>query len=336
MRFPPDPAELPLRSSRVVDLAVTRVRISSNLETFDAHAYFTRTAPDDTVADHEIHCLDLDRDEFDTAEIARHVDRTLRAKRFRTGYYLNHVFGDPAYLITDGNRSFVFGRRLERTVWPYFVKRLLTDFAVDNGWLHLKAGGFTLPDAGAVLLIGANGGGKTVFLTQACLAGASFLTNTHLLVHDGVAHGVPSAIRVRRDALFGGLIDDNRLTPHIESGDYLAPPELLFPGPRVDRAPVSAVVITDFRPDRPAEFGEFDPAEAEMFLEQFALSVTTYGLKDDLMTHLGGDVRRFAATMSTMRAMLGGLVRGARCYRANVDMLDPAVCETVLKELGRP
>ncbi|MFJ6213754.1 FomB family phosphonate monophosphate kinase [Streptomyces sp. NPDC092296] len=332
--MPLDLRSLPVRSSRTVDLNLVKVLITSNREEFDAYAYFSREAPDRAAVDHEIHCVDLDRDSFDTAELRERSDRTLRAKRFRSGYYLNHIFGDPAYLITEGNRSYVFGRRLERTVWPYFVKRILTDFAVDCGYLHLKAGGFTSADGSATLLVGPNGGGKTVFLTQACAHGARFLSNTHLLVRDGVAHGVPSAVRVRRDPLFDGLIERNHLVAHLEGGDFLAGPELVFPGAPVDSGPVRNIVITDYRAGGRHGFEEIPADRAELFLEQFAFAVTTYGLKDDLMAHVGGDVEKFTGGLRAMKEQLSALVSGARCLRANVDMLDPAEREPVLAELG--
>ncbi|MFD3515418.1 FomB family phosphonate monophosphate kinase [Streptomyces sp. NPDC058657] len=332
-----DLRNLPVRSSKVVDLNLLRVRISSNLEEFGAYAYFSREAPGSPSAepaDHEIHCVDLDRDAFDVEELRRRADRSLRAKRFLAGYYLNHIFGDPAHLITEGNRSYVFGRRLERTVWPYFVKRILTDFAVDHGYLHLKAGAFTLDDGGATLLVGPNGGGKTVFLTQACLAGARFLTNTHVLVRDGEAFGVPSAVRVRRAPHLEELIDRHRLTPHIESGDYVAAPELLFPGTPVDSGRVRNIVITDHDPAGHRGFERITPEQAGLFLEQFASAVTNYGLKDDLLAHFGGDFEKFTDALRTMKDRLSRLVTDARCFRANVDMLDPARRAAVLEELA--
>lgn len=325
---------LPVRSSRLVDLNLLTVRISSNLEAFDAYAYFSRDAPEGTAPDHEIVCVDLDRDPYDPRVLGELGDRTLRAKRFRSGYYLNHIFGDPAYLVTEPGRSFVFGRRLERTVWPYFVKRILTDFAVDHGYLHLKAGGFTFDDGGATLLVGPNGGGKTVFLTQACLDGARFLTNTHVLVRDGEAHAVPSAVRVRRAPQFEALIDGHGLIPHLESGDFVAAPELLFPGEPRDRGRVRNIVITDFAPDRPQGFERISAEQAGLFLGLFADAVVNYGLKDDLLAHHGGDLDAFTATLATLRRQLTDLAEGARCYRANVDMLDPSVRTAVLAELA--
>ncbi|MBG7702821.1 FomB family phosphonate monophosphate kinase [Streptomyces sp. MC1] len=329
--------ELPRRSSKLVDLNLLKVRISSNLPEFDAYAYFSREVPPaeaDEPADYEIHCVDLDRDPFDPEELRVRADRTLRAKRFRAGYYLNHIFGAPAHLITEGHRSYVFGHRLERTVWPYFVKRILTDFAVDHGYLHLKAGGFTFGDGSATLLVGPNGGGKTVFLTQACRSGARFLTNTHVLVRDGVAFAVPSSVRIRRGADFDELIERHRLTPHVESGDHLAPPELLFPGPPADTGRIRNIVITDHNPAGHRGFERISPDQAALFLDQFASAVTNYGLKDDLLAHLGGDFEKFTGALAAMRSGLTELAAGSRCFRANVDMLDPSRRSEVLTALA--
>ncbi|NNN29653.1 FomB family phosphonate monophosphate kinase [Streptomyces sp. S3(2020)] len=329
--------ELPRRSSKLVDLNLLKVRISSNLPEFDAYAYFSREVPPtgaDEPADYEIHCVDLDRDPFDTEELQARADRTLRAKRFKAGYYLNHIFGAPAHLITEGHRSYVFGHRLERTVWPYFVKRILTDFAVDHGYLHLKAGGFTFDDGSATLLVGPNGGGKTVFLTQACRAGARFLTNTHVLVRDGVAFAVPSAVRIRRDPHFDELIERHRLTPHVESGDHLAAPELLFPGTPADTGRIRNIVITDHNPAGHRGFERISPDQTALFLDQFASAVTNYGLKDDLLAHFGGDFEKFTGALGTMKNRLAELVARARCFRANVDMLDPSRRSEVLAALA--
>ncbi len=331
---PADLGTLPVRSSRHVDLNLLTIRILSNREEFDGYAYFSRDAPAGAAADHEIVCVDLDRDPYDPEVLRALSDRTLRAKRFLSGYYLNHIFGEPAYLITEGRRSYVFGRRLERTIWPYFVKRVLTDFAVDHGYLHLKAAGFTLDDGSATLLVGPNAGGKTVFLTQACLDGARFLTNTHVLVRDGEAHAVPSAVRVRRSPQFEQLIEGHGLTPHLESGDFVAAPELLFPGEPRDRGRVRSIVITDYSPDRPRTFERIDPEQAALFLGLFADGVVNYGLKDDLLAHHEGDFTAFTGSLAAMREQLAKLVEGAHCYRANVDMLDSSVRERVLAELS--
>ncbi|MFJ9556024.1 FomB family phosphonate monophosphate kinase [Nocardiopsis sp. NPDC101807] len=325
---------LTIRSSRLIDLGLLRLRLSTNLESFPAYSYFSSFCEDqEEEADYEVVCIDLDRDHVDEARYADKVDKTFRGKRFAYGYYLVHYFGEPAHLITVGNVFYVFGRKLEKTVWPYFVKHILTIFSADRGFLHLKAAAFELPGGGATLLIGRNGAGKTVFLTKACLEGARFISNTHTLVRDGVAHGVPSSIRVRRDRCFGEIIDRRGLTPHMESGDYVTDAATLFDGPQAGSARVRNIVVADYDPASAQGLFPVTAPAAESFMEQFSFAVTTYGLKDDLLAHHGNDFDAYVASLSSMRRELAGLVRGARCYRANVDMLDRDARNEALRQL---
>ncbi|MUL43180.1 FomB family phosphonate monophosphate kinase [Streptomonospora sp. PA3] len=326
--------ETQVRISAIIDLNVVRVRIATNLEEFPAFNYFADVLPDEGAFDYEVICMDVDRDKFDLEKAADRVDRTFRAKRFAAGYYLVHYFGDPALLITRGRTFYVYGTALERTVWPYFIKHILTMHAADNGYLHLKAGAFVQPGGGASLVVGRNGGGKTVLLTQACLHGADFLTNTHALVRDGYAYGIPSSLRIRRDASFGDLIDRYDLPPHMESGDYLASPHLLFGRNAPAAAPIRNLVLVDYNPERAQGIEEISADVAEAFLDQFSLAVTMYGLKDDLFAHYDYDVHRFAAALRDTKDKARRLTRSVRCLRANVDMLDGSVRESVLRTLA--
>jgi hypothetical protein len=328
--------DVPIRSSRLIDLNLLKIRLSTNLEHFPAYSYFTRFGTDDEAADYEVRCIDLGRDEIDPMMFANRTDKTFRAKRFRTGFYLVHYFGDPAYLVTSGRLFYVFGRHLERTVWPYFVKHILTIFSADHGYLHLKAAGFILPDSGATLLFGRNGGGKTIFLTQACLNGAEFLTNTHTLVREGIAYGVPSSMRVRADDCFRDLIAAGQLTEHMEAGDYVVAPQAIFGPDGRDHAVVRNLVVADYSPHRSPGIEEIDAQDAEIFLEQFGFAVTVYGLKDDLYAHYGNEFDRFTSGLAAMRQQLRDLTRTARCYRANVDMLDSSSRSAALKLLDTP
>lgn len=325
-----------IRSRRIVDLNLLRVEIASNLEEFAAYSYFSKfRTGEDSSADYRVVCVDLDRDDIPIHSYASQSDPTFRGKRFRSGYYLVHYFGDPAYLITINRTFYVFGRSLEKTVWPYFVKHILTIFATDHGFLHLKAAAFELPGAGATLLIGRNSGGKTVFLTQACLAGAKFVSNTHTLVKDETAYGIPSAIRIRRDQCFGHLIDQRQLTAHMEPGDYLADPVMLFDGPGVGRSPVRNLVIVDYNPQRSRGLTCISPAATETFMDQFSFAVTTYGLKDDLLAHHGLDFDLYISSLERMRRQLTELVGASRCYRANIDMLDKNARSAALDILAK-
>jgi hypothetical protein len=322
----------PIRDDRVVDLNLVKVRICSNVEDFPAFAYFPRYSAPDVPADYEVHCIDLDRDPVRLDDIIGRTDATLRAKRFRAGYYLVHYFGEPAHLITVGRTFHVFGRALQRTVWPYFVKYILSIHAADNQLSHLKAAGFAY-GGGATLLVGGNGSGKTVFLTQACLHGGRFITNTHALLRDGVVYAVPTSIRIRRDPIFQPLIAGRDLVPHMEEGDYLTSPQSLFGDASQDSAPVRNLVIADFNARAAAGLEEIPPADAVAFTSQFGSALTVYGLKDDMLEHHGRDFHRFTAMVGDDDRRLNELAHSVRCYRANVDMTDEGQRDAVLKTL---
>lgn len=325
---------MPMRSSAVVDLNLVKVRLTTNLENFSAYAYFPQLQPDGTPADYEVYCIDLDRDDVPVEALSERIDRTARAKRFRAGSYLAHYFGPPAYLMTFGRTFVVAGRNLERTVWPYFVKHILTVFAADRGYLHLKAGAFVQQGGGATLLVGRNGSGKTVFLMQACLNGGQFLTNTHLLYRDGVAHGVPSSIRVRNDVRFGDIIAQRKLPRHMVEGEFLASPGVLFGAPTVDQAPLRNLIVLDWNPEGKAGLEPIGPEAADTYVDQFSFAVSTYGVQDDLYLHYGGDFTRFVAGIDAMKRQLRLLTRSVNCYRANVDMMDVSERHEVLATLA--
>ncbi|MGW2116625.1 FomB family phosphonate monophosphate kinase [Streptomyces zhihengii] len=322
-----------VRSSRVVDLNLFRVRVTSNVPDFGGYAYFSRFAAAGEPCAYEIVCVDLDRDPIDTALIEPLADRGFRADRFRSGFYLTHHYGPPAHLVTRCNTLYVFGRGLERTIWPYFTKHLLTLFAVDHGMVHLKAAAFVQGN-GATLLFGRGSGGKTVFLTQACSAGAVFLSNTHVLTRGTTVHGVPSAMRVRRDRCFAELIDSGRLDKHLDASEYRLDPGMIFGHEPVAEATVRNVCIIDYDPGRPPCFDPVDEEPFNAFLDLFAFAIGTYGLKDDVLRHLDDDFHRYAAEFSAMKERMRELVGTARRFHINADMLDPRVRDRTLARLA--
>lgn len=331
-------------TDRVVDLNVLRMRLRSNAPDFPGYAYFTRfadpTGPGAHTADYRVDCVDLDRAAeagalLDDTLLAGAVDDTFRAKHMRAGFYLTTHFGDPAWLRIRGRHLRLCGRRLERAVWPYVVKHLLTVHAADTGTLHLKAAGFVDPHGGATLLFGRGGAGKTVFLAGACEGGMAFLTNTHVLLDGDVAYGVPSAMRIRDDACFGPLIRRGGLSAHLERGQYTVDPARLFAASR-DTAVVRNLCIVDWRPDRPTGLRELPVDTCYEFLEQFAFPVSAYGLKDDLLAHVDGDLDRYTTVYAAMKQQLRRLVSNCRLWLANVDMLDPVRRRDVLATLSTP
>ncbi len=331
-----DGAPLPAtRLTRVVDLNLVKLRVSTNLEQFAAFEHFARFAPPEAEADYHLHCTDLDRDAMDEASLARAADRTQRAQRFCKGYYRGPYFGPPAYLVTRGREFRVYGRSLQKLVWPYFVKHVLTVHAADLDAVHLKAAGFAL-EGRATLLVGLGGGGKTVFLAQACLHGARFLANTHVIVDEGIAHGVPSSMRIRNDDCFGPLIRLRGLQRHLDQDEYVVSPDALWAQESLRSAPVGNIVVVDFKAQGSRAMRRISSVECLSFLDQFALGVTTYGLKDDLFLHFGGDLQAYAAHYAGMKQQLAQLCDTARCYHATLDMMQADERDAALRELARP
>ncbi|MGW7531113.1 FomB family phosphonate monophosphate kinase [Amycolatopsis sp. NPDC054798] len=322
-----------IRSSRAIDLNLFKVRVSSNIEDFAGYAYYTRFAPPEEACAYELVFVDLDRDPIDLASLEPLADRGYRADRFRGGSYITHHFGPPAYLVTRGNRIYVFGRELERTLWPYFTKRLLTSFAVDHGLVHFKAAGFVQPQ-GATLLFGRQKGGKTVFLSQACAAGARFLSNTHVLTRGSTAYGVPSAMRVRQGAVLDRLAGSGKLEKHLGAAEYRLDPSVVFGHEVLAEATVRNLCVIDYNPDRAPCFDEVDEESFCAFLDLFACAPGTYGLKDDMHAHLGNDYYRYTAAVTAMKRRMSDLVRSSRRFYLNVDMLDPVVRDETMARLA--
>lgn len=322
-----------IRSSRVVDLNLFRVRISSNVAEFGGYSFFSRFASPGEPCTYEIVCVDLDQDPVDPSLIEPLADRGFRADRFRSGFYLTHHYGPPAYLVTRGSTIYVFGRQLERTIWPYFTKHLLTLFAVDHDMVHLKAAAFVQPE-GATLLFGRGSGGKTVFLTQACAAGAVFVSNTHVLTSGTTVYGVPSAMRVRQDRCFEELINSGRLEKHLDASEYRLDPGMIFGHEPVAEATVRNLCVIDYNPDRPPCFESVDEEPFTAFLDLFAFAIGTYGLKDDVLAHLGNDFHRYGDAFSAMKRRMRDLVKVSRRFYINADMLDPEVRDRTLARLA--
>jgi hypothetical protein len=72
------------------------------------------------------------------------------------------------------------------------------------------------------------------------------------------------------------------------------------------------------------------------YMEQFALALNVYGLKEDVLDSLGGDVGRFSVEMSAMRARLRAVIDAARCYYLSCDTADSANLRAIWELLRRP
>ena len=265
-------------------------------------------------------------------------DKSYRGRRMAAGYYLTDHFGAPAYLVTGGTQYWIFAEDFEPILWPYAIKHLLTLYSMEHGMLHLKAAGIAIDGQGA-LLVGRGGSGKTVLLAQLCGAGAQFMSNTHALIDGRNLLGIRTSMRVRSDRFFGPIIATRGLPPSVKAGEYCADPLADLGWPGVGSAPVRSVCLVDYKGSGTRAIREMDRDTLFDYMEQFSLAVNVYGLKEDILDSLSGEVTRFSVEMSHMKARLRALVNGSRCYYLSCDASDAgnlqAICD-LLKTPGDP
>jgi hypothetical protein len=324
-----------MASETVMGLGPMTLRVRSTRRDVPGSELFSRAASDmNPTVTYEIDLVDLDDvPTLDVSDVLPFVDDTFRSERLRAGYYLTHYFGEPAYLISADSRYLILGRRLERILWPYLVKYLLTRFSIEQGSLHLKAAAFAL-DGMATLLVGRGGGGKSVFLTQACVAGGAFVSNTHVLLAGSRVIGVPSAMRVRDDDCVRPLIRSLDLPRHIVKGEFSLDPVDAFPDRIVESARLRNLVVVDHRRGADRRLRRLTSDDTYLYAEAFALPIPTYGLKDDVLAYVGGDLDRFVAVYRTMKERLRQVVDECNCFHTSCDMLDPGERDRVLEAIA--
>ena len=177
-----------VRSRRRVRLGPVSVEICSNEVDFKGFRFFSEVvggaASDpglDGEADFTLSLCNIGIDgPWPAQTLAAMRDRSYRGKRMSVGYYLTDHFGAPAYLVSRGNRYWIFAEDFEGILWPYAIKHLLTLYSIERGMLHLKAAAVAVEGRGA-LLVGRGGSGKTVLMNHLCRAGAEFLWDWRLM-----------------------------------------------------------------------------------------------------------------------------------------------------------
>jgi hypothetical protein len=315
--------QIPVRHERVVRLAELRVCLASNAPLDECLKFFSAAAIEDGPAcDYRIVAVDSRAAPGWTAgELARFADRTYTGGRFSRGYYITDNFGAPVTIVTRGNTFHLFGTSLERVIWPFFVKYLLTVHAAEHDALHIKAAAFDLQGAGT-LLIGNGGTGKTIMLAELCgRAGASFVSNTHCVLHGTSATGVLSTMRVRRDLYFASIIDGNRLPPAITTGEYILDPVNYFR--RVASSiEVRNLCVVDYSRDGSFRLQEMNKRHVYNYMNQFSLANNAYSLKNQLLDYCAGDLASFSELCQVMNDRLEHIVAASRTLFVSCNILD--------------
>ena len=330
------------RARKEVHLGPVRIEIRSNEPDFKGLRFFSKfprsvashSGPDDA-PDFTLSLCNLGIEgPWLIRELSAMRDQSYRAKRMSAGYYLTDHFGAPAYLLTRGRHYWIFAEDFESILWPYAVKYLLTLYSIEHNLLHLKAAGVAVDGQGA-LLIGRGGSGKTVLLTQLCQAGAQYLSNTHVLLRGQELLGIGTTMRVRADRFFSPAIAERRLSPSVKEGEYIADPVADLGWRAARSAPMRTVCLIDYKESGRPTIRAIDSETLFNYMEQFALAVNVYGLKEDVLDCLGHDVERFSVEMAAMRSGLRSLVNTSCCYYLSCDAADARTLQSILDLLKR-
>lgn len=249
------------------------------------------------------------------------------------GYYNGHHFGAPVLLSTSGNHITVVGGMLEKVIWPYLIKWVLTSYAVRENYSHIKSAALADGQGSISLIMGRGGGGKTVFLTEACARGNRFMTNTHTLLRDNVAHAVPSAIRIRRTDQTRALETASE-DHHIDKDGFLVAPSVAFAGPPVSQGPVAQILLINHTGKHRTKVTTVGTETATAFLEQFGLAISTYTLRHDLLGAVSHDLEKYARVYMAQKQRLVKLIEMTPCFEVDADLYDAGSRKLVLRELG--
>jgi hypothetical protein len=306
----------------VVDLNYIRIGVASNVKPFPGSNYvYSQCSSEAELKQCDYRVSLFAKGFFDCQELnwlKEYSDKSFRADRFRSGFYITHHFGEPAFIFTAGTSAYVIGATLDKLIWAYFTKVFLTLAAENRGDLHLKAACVELDEKG-ILLIGRGSGGKTVMLKEACRRGASFVANTHCVVSSDRAIGVQSPIRVRDDPIFAEHIRASGAQPHIEADEYTLRQPEFFERQKPETVP-KAMCVVDYRPDRPRSIRRMTIDQIYAFAELFAFPTVTYGIKDDVLAAVEGDHFRLAETFGSMKTKLKNLVSKLPAFYVSIDV----------------
>jgi len=124
------------------------------------------------------------------------------------------------------------------------------------------------------------------------------------------------------------------LRPGIKPGEYVADPCVDLQWQAGASSPVNTVCLVDYRGKGEHTISEIDRDILFDYMEQFSLALNVYGLKEDVLDHLHGDVAAFSVQMRRARSQLRALVDRCRAYHVSCDATDPRGLENLYELLS--
>jgi hypothetical protein len=273
------------------------VRLAVYIPTNDYHAinYLCDEVPNDsnvTNYDYELVMYDLhSMNNIKYDDYIHFGDKTFRANRFKSGFYLTHHFGESVLKITRGKTHFIIGRNISKLLWSFYIKFYLCHYSTCNDLLHLKAAAVADKFNNVTIIIGKGSGGKSVLLNKLMTSGYRFLSNTHILISNGSVLGVNTAIRFRNDPYFSKYIANGMAKEHIEQGEYIISPNSIYDD-IVSEGYLKNIVIANYGSGETGIF-EVDQDYSTNIIRNFSYPLNTYAMKDDYLEMVNGSLSDF-------------------------------------------
>ena len=234
-----------------------------------------------------------------------------RTDWFGKGYYAGHYFGEPAVLERTVDGDFVLiAHEIGLVTWRYIVKLMLTEYAIEKGYLHLKAAAMEW-DGNGYLLIGASGAGKTTLLWSMVAQGAKLVSNTHCLV-DGETRrvwGVHSNVRMRDSVPNDGVV------ARIGSESMVDPGVVLGAENLSSGVGVRGILFLRAKNRNSMGIEPLQDGRAGVLMEYLSYGLNYYDLHQDIIVDSDLELSEFAEIIERSRIELQKLL-------ASVDKLD--------------
>lgn len=313
-----------------VRLGNTSARILSNRNDFPGVHFFSHRAllalP--VRVDHELWCIDDPGGSLRGRLSSYRATSGYRGACFSIGYYATDHFGDPIVLHRFENRYYVIGERLERVLWPYFVKLFIFLKTLEKRQLFMKAAAVAFGRQG-VLIVGRGLGGKTTFVRELCRHGATIITNSHATIDGLMLTGVLTTMRVRQ-----GEANAAPCRPALRDGEILIDPFENSPAPT--NVCLTSLCVVDYRPDREEGIRHIDSEDAFAFVEQFSLGLNVYRLEEEMLEFYDHDLVQYGRAMKALRDKLRSLVAALPCYVVRSDIFDREKLAHIYEVIGWP